>query len=102
MDVLSLSASVAAVVSTFIQVFVWKDETAKANLKEFCQDLVDQGLYRLCFPSVWRVLRLVDDIVLPGDDATAEKFRLSYASDCNITAVGVRYCMLSLSRRLSS
>lgn len=93
MDALSLAATFIALVSTSIQLFVRKDEIARNNLKEFCRDLVNEGfLLRLCFPSVRRVWRLIDDIVLPGDEATVEKFRLSYTSDCNITAVGVCCC----------
>lgn len=93
MDALSLAATFIALVSTSIQLFVRKDEIARNNLKEFCRDLVNEGLLRLCFPSVRRVWRLIDDIVLPGDEATVEKFRLSYTSDCNITAVGVCCCL---------
>lgn len=95
-----MAASVAAIISFSIEVVVLKNEMAKANLKELSQDLVDEGLFRLffrlSFPSVWRAWRLIDKIVLPGDDATVENFRLSYASDCNITAVGVSCCMLLL------
>lgn len=87
-----MAAGVVALVSISIKLDVLKDEIARNNLKELCRDLVNEGLLRLCFPSVRRVWRLIDDIVLPGDEATVEKFRLSYTSDCNITAVGVCCC----------
>ncbi len=92
MEAFSLAAGVVALVSISIKLDVLKDEIARNNLKELCRDLVNEGLLRLCFPSVRRVWRLIDDIVLPGDEATVEKFRLSYTSDCNITAVGVCCC----------
>lgn len=92
MDALSLGASAIAILSIFVQLSILKDNIARANLKELCRDLANGGFLRLFFPSVRRVSRLIEDIVLPGDDATVEKFRLSYTSDCNITAVGVCCC----------
>lgn len=45
---------------------------------------------QLIFPGVWRQWQFIEEVVLPGDDATAEQFRLSYVSDCNMTSVAVR------------
>lgn len=92
MDALSLAGSAIAILSFFAQLPFLKDNLARGNLKEICRDYVNEGLLRLFFPSVRRVWRLIDDVVLPGDEATVEKFRLSYTSDCNITAVGVSCC----------
>lgn len=90
-------ANVAAVTTLLFQI-VAQSQITRDNLEEVCKDLVKGGLLRPCLPSVWRAWRLIDDIVLPGDATTAEKFRLSCESDCNITAVGVSCCMLSFSR----
>lgn len=45
---------------------------------------------RLIFPGVWRQWQVIEEVVLPGDDATVEQFKMSYLSDCNMTSVAVR------------
>lgn len=101
MDPLSGTASVLDVTILLIQA-VALNQIARDSRKEVCKDLAKGDLLRPCLPSVWRAWRLIDNIVLPGDTTTTEKFRLSCESDCTITAVGVSCCMLSFSRRLSS
>lgn len=44
---------------------------------------------RLIFPGVWSQWQFIEEVVLPGDDATVEQFKLSYLSDCNMTSVAV-------------
>jgi hypothetical protein len=53
------------------------------------------SLLQACFPSVWHQITIIEKNVLPGDDEVAEQFRLSYVSDCNMSAVAV--CGLVLS-----
>lgn len=45
---------------------------------------------QLIFPGVWRQWKIIEEVVLPGDDAIVEQFKLSYLSDCNMTSVAVR------------
>ena len=41
------------------------------------------------FLGVWHQWNLIENTILPGDDQTAEQFRLAYISECNLTAVAV-------------
>lgn len=41
------------------------------------------------FLGVWHQWTLIEKTILPGDDKTAEQFRLAYISECNLTAVAV-------------
>lgn len=41
------------------------------------------------FLGVWHQWNLIEKTILPGDDQTAEQFRLAYISECNLTAVAV-------------
>lgn len=44
---------------------------------------------QLFFPNVLRQWKIIEEVVLPGDDAIVEKFKLSYLSDCSMTSVAV-------------
>lgn len=61
-------------------------QTPWARVRPILVDLPVQ----LIFPGVWHQWQFIEEVVLPGDDATAEQFRLSYVSDCNMTSVAVR------------
>lgn len=65
----------------------WTGQTPWARLRPMLSTLPVQ----LIFPGVWRQWQFIEEVVLPGDDATAEQFRLSYVSDCTMTSVAVRF-----------
>ena len=50
------------------------------------------SLLQSFFPGVWHQWNLINTTVLPGNDEITEQFRLSYVSDCNMTAVAVCDC----------
>ena len=50
---------------------------------------------RLFFPNVLRRWKIFEEVVMSGDDATVEHFKLSYLSDCNMTSVAVRSSSIS-------
>lgn len=70
---------------------IWSENTAEKRLKKIGEKLRN-SLLQSFFPGVWHMWTLIEKTVLPGDDQTAEQFRLSYVSDCNMTAVAVCGC----------
>jgi hypothetical protein len=46
-------------------------------------------LLQTYFPSVWHQKTIIEKYVLPGSKDVAEQFRISYVSDCNMSAVAV-------------
>ena len=68
---------------------IWSEsDTAETRRRKVIAKLRTY-LFQSSFPGVWHQWELIDKSILPGNDQTVEQFRLSYISDCNMTAVAV-------------
>lgn len=73
----------------------WSNLDTQTRRREKIVAKLRTSLLQACFPSVWHQMTIIEKCVLPGGDEIAEQFRVSYVSDCNMSAVAVCGCVLS-------